>query len=309
MPLTGAAATNAAASIGENLAGWAAGPVGRFAFGQLLSATGVTTDQQGAMKAELDQIVSALAALKATIDGFMRDMQGAISQLSYDGLVLAVSGLISKNGTLGGYFQDLAGYSLDNTAGIEGTKSLIRGALDDAIGDAPDTWHNAICGNAGTTGLIEAWSQVVHVHNAFFGPTAAGVIQSHWRYLDAQQAQSIMYCVEKLNDAGDHDGAKRVLTTWRTHRQSQLALLRGMLDGSDSFTYTNDDGTAATVTAGVNALPPHTTITTTSGAPMMYCLVLTGPNIRGTDQLEEFNTQYPHCGDYIHGLTGISTLR
>lgn len=300
----------AAETLGGQLADAAAGPIGAFAFGQFLSAVGLGDDPQADMEAMLGQILQAINALQQSINQLKSDMDAAISQVQYDVVAAPIETLIDTNQTLLGMFNDLA--SASTPAAAQTQRASIMAQMDHSIVSAPATWNNALTGVAGATGVIEAWNQVVHTHYPYFGPAAAVAIAQHWAFIDAQQAQSVMYCVEWMNNQGDRAGALRTLTTWRDNRVAQLALLRGMPYSMDSFTYTDVDpatGTAsvATINTAVKMLPANVMITSVSGGPMMYYLTLMGPIQHGDAyDLSDFNTAYQPFVDAVASATGLA---
>lgn len=301
-----AEAEDAAESIGSNLAEAVVGPVASFAFGQLLSATGITTDSQAQMSAQLDAIISAIATLQTTIDAFRTAFDSAITQVNYDVVAQPLDDLIATNTTLGGLFKDLADRDPGDTDGIANAKKLIRAEMDKSIADAPATWNNALAGAAGTTSVLTAWNRVVHTHYEFFGPDATNAIQKHWAYLDSQQAQAVMHCVEYLNDQGDHEGAVRTLADWQTNRTAQLGLLRGMRDAVDNFQWANPtDKTVSTVSTPVKSLPPNVVITTVPDGIRMFCLIISAWVQHGeSDDVSTFNGGLSPLENAVHWQTG-----
>lgn len=297
----------AAETLGTQLAGSAAGPIGAFAFGQFLSAVGLGHNPQADMEAMLGKILQEIGALQQSINQLKSDMDQAISQVQYDVVAAPIETLIDTNQTLLGMFNDLA--SAATSADAQAQRTAIMAQLGQSIVSAPATWNNSLVGVAGATGVIEAWNQVVHTHYPFFGPAVAVAIAQHWSFIDAQQAQSVMYCVEWMNNSGDRAGALRTLNTWRENRITQLGMLRGMPYSIDVFTYTNADPAAGTasiesINTPVNMLPPNVVITNVSGGPMMYYLTLMGPIEHGDAyDLSDFNAAYQPLVDAVAAAT------
>jgi hypothetical protein len=267
-------ADNMAFEIGNNLADAAAGPVGSFAFGQMMSAMGF--QQQDPVAAALAQISAQLAALQKSVDALTAEMNNEITQLNYDLVIAPVTALIADNQTLLGNFQTLAQDTTD--ADRDATKATINVTLPNMV-NAPAVWNDTLCGTAGQTGVIEAWSRVVHTHCAdFFGPTQSASIQQHWNFLDGQQALSVLYAVEHANSVGDSSTAANIISVWQTNRTAQLALLRGMPIGDDTFNWRDPVTNAITaVTTPVKALPPLVICKTIAGQASMVYISISGP--------------------------------
>ena len=284
----------AAQAIGSQLADSAASAAGSFVVGQILSAIGLNTDPQAAIQAELSQILAGINQLEQDVAALKQDMDAAMSQLQYSVIESRILPCINKNAALNGLFSDLA--AATSSTDLANCKAAILLVLDETITSAPSAWNNALGSDGSATNLIQSWSQVVHLHYTFFGADASNALATHWAYLDAQQAQSVMYCVEWLNENGDRAGALRTLKDWRTSRTAQLALLRGMPYATDTFTYTSTDpnSTASeSVSTAVLQLPTDIVIADVSGAPMMYMLTFMGPISRGDGPgLDQFDLNY-----------------
>jgi hypothetical protein len=294
----------AAETLGGQLAESAAGPIGAFAFGQLLSWAGLGDNSQAEMQAALNQIIQQIAVLQQSIDQLHADMEAAMTQIQYDVVAQPVNALIASNETLLGLFATLAGAPADELAD---QRASIVSQMGPSIVTAPQTWHDTMTGNTGTTGIIQAWNQVVHTHYPFFDAQAANAIAQHWAYLDAHQTQSVMYCVEWMNHQGNPAGAVQTLLNWREHRIAQLGMLRGMPWSLDRYIYVDgnpDAGrpNAERIATELRSLPPGVTITSFEGAPMMYYLTLMGPIAHGNSG-SDFNSAYQECVNTVADVT------
>jgi len=300
----------AAQAIGQQLADSAASAAGSFVVGQILSAIGLDTDPQAAIQSELSAILAGINQLEQDVAALKQDMDAAMSQLQYSEVESGILPWIDKNAALNGLFQDLA--TATDATGLANCKAAILDVLDGSITSAPSAWNNALGGDGTAVNLIEAWNRVVRLHYDFFGQDASLALAKHWSYIDAQQAQSIMYCVEWLNHQGDRAGALRTLKQWRTDRTTQIGLLRGMPYPTERFVYTESDPSSTgseTVWTPVNWFPSGIVITTTSGAPMVYCLTPVGPISRGQGPgFDDFDQQYNQLTLRITGVGQIQDV-
>lgn len=218
--------TALAAEIGGSLAKSAAGAAGSWAFGQIMSAAGADTTGQAAIMAKLDQINQKLDVLQSTVEQLGRDLRKSLSQLTYDLAASQVQDLIVLNTSLKVRMRQLASSSLQTA---EAAKRDVRAYLTGSLQLGMETWHAALCGLNGKTGMIEAWNRDVYAGcGGLFGWEQAVAIQQNWDYLDAQQAMTVSYFVEHLNDSGQRDLVRPTLAQWESNRAEQLVRLRGV---------------------------------------------------------------------------------
>lgn len=292
----------AAGGICVGLAKAFAGEAGSFAFGRILSAMGLGTDTS-AIDAQLSQISTQIVALEAQMTGLVSQM----TQIEYNGLAAPLSDIIATNTTLTSLFLNLTGVDTKNSAALATAKQAVSAELTQNIVLAPALWNQTLCGYAGVTGLIEAWNRVVQTHHTNFDVVAATAIQTQWETLDAQQALSVTYAIEYYNNAKQPDQAAAVMTTYKTNRTTQLALVLGGSAKSDSTEWT-DAATkeTATVVTTMSSLPPAVMLLSIDGGLMMCGTTIYGPIKRGDDEwLSDFNSSLSLLQNWIVQETGV----
>ena len=198
-----------------------------------MSAEGVDTTGQAALAAKLDEIIHKLDVLQATVDRLGAELRRSLSQLSYDLAASQVQDLIKLNSYLNRTFKQLA-RSTPQT--MQAVKREIRQSLSGPLLLGLETWHAALCGLNGKTGMIEAWNRDVYNScGALFGWDQATAIQQNWDFVDAQQAMTVAYLVEHLNDTGQKELVRSTLEQWRVNRFEQLVRLRGVTNMWDEW--------------------------------------------------------------------------
>lgn len=298
---------DAAQTMGSKLADSVASAAGSFVVGQLLSAVGLNNDPTAAIQAELGQILAGIQKIEDDIAALKTDMDAAMAQLEYSVIENNIRPYLTQNTTI---FKAFNVFATAAQSDLPSEKAAILDLFDASILEAPAAWNTVLGGDGTSPNLIDEWNKVVRLHHAFFGPDAATALGTHWAWLDAQQAQSILYCVEYQNETGNRAAARQTLIDWRTNRTAQLALLRGMPFDTDVFTYTsNDPATTSpqTVTTPVKSAASLATITDIDGAPMMYCLKLGGPLSHGNDPyLADFNAHYLAAAQWAAEYPGFT---
>lgn len=295
----------AATWIGGGLANALAGPVTSFAFGQMLNAIGLG-ENTGPVAAKLDQIITQIGVLQQTLNAFITAMSAAIAQVNYDVVAGPMDPLINANTTLAGLFQQLAQVDTNDKDAIASAKAAVNDVLNSTIALAPATWNTALCGTAGSTGVIAAWNRVAQTHYVHFGTDATNAIQQHWQFLDAQQALSAMYAVEYYNNQNNPTAAAAVISTWHTNRKAQLGLLRAMPVGSDYAKWTDPATKISTYeTTSLLQFPPNCVVVPLDGAPLMCYLTICGPLAHGqvTNEDSEFDDNLYEIGKQIYANT------
>lgn len=301
----------AAAAIGKQLADSAASAAGSFVIGQLMSALDMNTDPSAQILDELGQILAGIGQIEADLTALKQDMDVQFAELEYNTLIGQVTTSISSNAEITGAFSDYTNATDDTDRTT--AKNVLKGFIVDSLDAGPSAWARVLgsSADAGPTNLIAEWSKIVYQRYPFFGADASNAMGIHWAWLDAQQAQAVLYAIEWFHRKGDSAGALRTLKQWQVDRTAQLALLRGMPYATDTFTYTDAGETNTTpvsVTTNVKSLPAGITITNIWGAPMMYDLTLRGP-VRHGDGMnyDDFNTAYNVIAQSAGGSSGFPT--
>ncbi len=232
-----------AGELGMNIAGSLASMVVTSALGKGFDAIGLGSvwsflggpsdnsaailEQLSKIQTQLDTISSAIAALGDQLRLYMA--QSTI-QVATGGPIQL---LIAKNATLTRLTRELL-----RAAPSAKSKFLddIKVQTDALLISGPETWHNAMIGLPGSTGILQAISSLAAASGQpFYGLTAARLTTSLWRYYDAQQALTMAYVIEHYRSSGQDP--MDVLETWSLNREEQLAKLRGVAVAEDVFTY------------------------------------------------------------------------
>jgi hypothetical protein len=218
-------------AIAGSLAKGAASAGGSYVLGKILLSAGIDLSGQAELNAKLDQILQQLTQIENEITALQTDMDEQLTDLKYNLVYAPIKTLIALNKSLDFYYTPLVKSTSPDE--IKSLRKEIRALLSsqNSLVQAMKTWHGAMCGS---NGVIVAWGKAVYARNPLFGPRASMAIQKHWRYLDAQQAMTMNYLVEHLND--DPELARQVpraMEDWRSSRLEQLNLLRGMVDTTD----------------------------------------------------------------------------
>ena len=273
-------AKSLATSIGSSLAKGAVGAVGAYALGQILSVAGFDMSGQAAMMGKLNEIIDRLKVLQQSVDQLRATLLKTLSKLSYDVAVGQVQPLIDLNGTLTDSYAALLRAAPGE---VDGARADILALTDATLLKGPRTWHNALVGGSGQTGLIEAWGRdVFNAHAKWYAADAARAMQTQWNYLDAQQAMTVNFLVEHLNATHQRAKAIETLRQWHRNRGEQAAKLRGMVDAVLPYATIGADGQIVTGGFGVRHLPPYVAISVPTN--IMWCLVVGAPVAQGADE-------------------------
>lgn len=279
-----------AVSIGKNLAGKAGEALGGAAFDKIMSLAGIDLGGREQMARTLDDIVTRLAALEHRVEDLTDYIEAELTTMKYDTAYLSVKGIISRNGTLGTYFQHLLEATAPND--IAATKEQIKVIVQgDEYATAMSTWHDALTGANGQTGLIAAWCRAVFASKKVFNADQADRIQRRWDAFDAQQALTCTYLVNSYNDNGQPGLAASTLQLWWSNRRKQLAYLRGCSRATDVFPE-NQAGNVVNVTTKLNSLPPSS----------LYCKAL------NTMWYTDITGPYTSFGDWNHWTDKIDAV-
>jgi hypothetical protein len=289
-----------ASSLGKELASGAAGDLGSFGFGQIMTLAGIDLSGQREVEQKLDEILQAVQNLAKSVEDLKADMDTQLSALKYNVAYTSVQRLVADNAFLGKAFASLlkAGKQEADNSRIEIDHYIAANLLA-----GPDTWHQALSGLGGQTGLLEAWSKAVFQKaSGWFGPSQAKAIQDQWDYFDSQQALTVNYLVEHYNLNKEPQAAKDLLRSWAANRRAQIFMLRGAQRRSDTFTTIDDAGRATEVGTGVKILPPCTLIRNS----LMWCLAIP-PRIQQFDNDAAFNGAADQCQRMVEAVTLVST--
>jgi hypothetical protein len=146
--------------------------------------------------------------------------------------------------------------------GRAGIKAQIESLNDGLLKDGPQTWHSALTGDAGQTSLIAAISRTARDScGGLYGPQAAAQMQAQWEYLDAQQALTMAWYVNYLNDSGQSEFVMKTLRGYAGRRLEQTKLLRGVKD-RDVEVLTEAGDTLVPTRTPLSCLPAGTTVQT-----------------------------------------------
>jgi hypothetical protein len=295
------AAGSIASSIGSKLASGMAGAVASAALGQVLKLAGLDMDGQAAVLAKLDEILQRLDAIEFQVKSFRASMDKQLSKLDYNVTHQSIEPLINLNAGLRRHFNSLAHTSADKLPQAKESIRALFGSL--RLDLAPETWHDALVGAGGQTGLIEAWAAAVYANHAdWYGEDAARKVQRQWDYLDGQQALSVNYLIEHYNDQGLTELARDTLAQWHENRVQQVRLLRGMLRDSLAWRAIDRAGQVIEGRFALNHLPEHIAIS--PATRIMWLIVISTP-VRMDRSKAAFQQEVDRYAATAFALTGV----
>ena len=259
------AATSVAGAVGRGLASGAVSAVGAVAVGQLMAAVGVDMSGQGGGNGKLDEVLAKLGLildqmvkLQGAVERLRGEMERSFSSLIRDVSLGTVIELININANLLEDFQALRGA---RPAEIAATVRRFRSKFADSLERGLETWNNALLGLSGQTSILQASSNVIVARSgALYGPADAKKMQNRWDYLDAQQALTAMFLVERLNAMGRPERAKAALRKWAENRKAQVARVYGGVRSVEDMVTLDAGGQRVSVRMTSPALPAHTLI-------------------------------------------------
>ena len=242
---------------GKLVSGFASGAAAA-ALGQLLFAFGIGSQAEilnklDEINSKLDTILRRLDRIESALIALSDKLDLRSAEQEYVTRLTTIRPLITMNDTLRRNYDALR-RSSDNAR--PGAMDTIRALMDgETFLGAPEKWHNVLANSFDDQGLIQAWNKVVVRRNTLFENKAAAQIQTHWDYYDAQQALSILFYVEFLNDRDQHEQVPDFLNQWRDKRRKQLTLLRGTIREVDLFHTFNETKAPRAEATFLRALP------------------------------------------------------
>jgi len=272
-----ATATSAlTSSLMSGAASSLAGDLASYAVGQLIASTGVTGQDQTVSL--LESIIAKLDQLQKEIEELDRDLGIEISQTKYDTIAQPANVLMAQNYSLMERYRKLAKARSApdrDDAREEFRKGLAKVDLEASM----NLWHRTLHGSNGSTGLIEAWSQLVFSKTKLFGLKSSKVIQKNWEHFDAEQSRTLMFLVEHLNDnPKTRRDIPAQVATWQANRALQLKKLRGMVSSIDTAYGLDSNLAPKRIDTNLKTLPQGVAITTANS--LMWCLKIGRVNPR-----------------------------
>lgn len=238
------------------------GKAGEIVLGQILALIGFGSDAQAEVLSKLNEIINLLKELQASVDQTRKTILAAISQVDYDTVYHGVAPLVNLNRTLQNHYTNLLESEEAEQPKI--SRQIIN--LTKRLIGADVTWHNAIVGSGGQTGLVEAWGRIVFSNASIGSPkgwydaSSAKLTQEHWDFLDAQQAMSVYFLCEFYHKNDQPKSARNLLKAWHKNRSEQVKLLRGVLRPTIEYTTINAKNEPVHGSWKVHALPNNVAI-------------------------------------------------
>lgn len=280
-------AGSVAKSIGTGILSAAGGAM----FNQALGFMGVDLSGNVEINGKLNQILQDLHQLQGTVSKMREEMNRQLADLSYDVNVKPVQELMNTNRTILDRLKIRA--RLEDPDEQQSTDDEIAQLINGRLQSAVATWHDALTGESGQTGLIKTINRAAWAHYApSFGPTNSSAatgprrVQQSWDLFDAHQALSVNFLVAAL--LGEQpEVAQSTYLQWLDNRRTQLSLLRGCVRRRETlFLCNGESDQLVRETIDLNALPPNTLLVQQAGYWRMWYAKVGTPIKQPADRVD-----------------------